>query len=140
MAKRWYVVHAYSGFEHQVAKALRDRVVRNGMEDIELRLREAGWAQSRVRLDRASEGGAVTLNLRIVPGPQVEFAFVGAAPPRKVQDELRQQWHRGVFDAQRLRAARPGPHRCALIAQAATGRARTAVAQRLDVDLGVECA
>ncbi|WP_313915349.1 transcription termination/antitermination protein NusG [Tahibacter sp.] len=33
MAKRWYVVHAYSGFEHQVAKGLRDRVVRAGMED-----------------------------------------------------------------------------------------------------------
>ncbi|HWU53453.1 MULTISPECIES: transcription termination/antitermination protein NusG [Tahibacter] len=33
MAKRWYVVHAYSGFEHQVAKGLRDRVTRAGMED-----------------------------------------------------------------------------------------------------------
>ena len=33
MRKRWYVVHAYSGFEHQVAKSLRDRIVRAGMED-----------------------------------------------------------------------------------------------------------
>ena len=33
MAKRWYVVHAYSGFEKSVAQALRDRIVRNGMED-----------------------------------------------------------------------------------------------------------
>ncbi|HQW81814.1 MAG TPA: transcription termination/antitermination protein NusG [Pseudomonadota bacterium] len=33
MSKRWYVVHAYSGFEHQVAKSLRDRIVRAGMED-----------------------------------------------------------------------------------------------------------
>ncbi len=33
MAKRWYVVHAYSGFEHQVARALRERIVRAGMED-----------------------------------------------------------------------------------------------------------
>ena len=31
--KRWYVVHAYSGFEKSVAQALRDRIVRNGMED-----------------------------------------------------------------------------------------------------------
>ena len=30
---RWYVVHAYSGFEKSVAQALRDRIVRNGMED-----------------------------------------------------------------------------------------------------------
>lgn len=28
MAKRWYVVHAYSGFEQQVKKSLLDRVVR----------------------------------------------------------------------------------------------------------------
>ncbi|MEJ5207779.1 transcription termination/antitermination protein NusG [Denitratimonas sp. CY0512] len=33
MAKRWYVVHAYSGFEHQVARALKERIVRAGMED-----------------------------------------------------------------------------------------------------------
>lgn len=33
MAKRWYVVHAYSGFEHQVARALKDRVVRFEMQD-----------------------------------------------------------------------------------------------------------
>ncbi len=33
MAKRWYVVHAYSGFENQVARALRERIVRAGMED-----------------------------------------------------------------------------------------------------------
>ena len=31
--KRWYVVHAYSGFEKSVAQALRDRIVRMGMED-----------------------------------------------------------------------------------------------------------
>ena len=30
---RWYVVHAYSGFEKSVAQALRDRIVRAGMED-----------------------------------------------------------------------------------------------------------
>ena len=26
MAKRWYVVHAYSGFEKSVARALKERV------------------------------------------------------------------------------------------------------------------
>src|SRR5690348_97909 len=31
--KRWYVVHAYSGFEHQVARALQDRVARAGMQE-----------------------------------------------------------------------------------------------------------
>ena len=30
--KRWYVVHAYSGFEHQVARTLKERIARAGME------------------------------------------------------------------------------------------------------------
>ena len=32
MALRWYVVHAYSNFEHRVAEALRDRIKRDGLE------------------------------------------------------------------------------------------------------------
>ncbi|MEO7013338.1 MAG: transcription termination/antitermination protein NusG [Dokdonella sp.] len=33
MAKRWYVVHAYSGFENQVSRALRERIARASMEE-----------------------------------------------------------------------------------------------------------
>jgi len=33
MAMRWYVVHAYSGFENHVKRALAERVARFGMED-----------------------------------------------------------------------------------------------------------
>ncbi|MDQ2070552.1 transcription termination/antitermination protein NusG [Natronospira bacteriovora] len=33
MAKRWYVLQAYSGFEHQVKRSLEDRVRHSGMED-----------------------------------------------------------------------------------------------------------
>ncbi|HRP26548.1 transcription termination/antitermination protein NusG [Thauera sp.] len=33
MTKRWYVVHAYSGFEKSVQRALVDRVNRAGMQD-----------------------------------------------------------------------------------------------------------
>lgn len=33
MAKRWYVVHAHSGFEHRVQKSLKDAITRAGMED-----------------------------------------------------------------------------------------------------------
>src|SRR5512144_2953893 len=32
-AKRWYVVHAYSGFEKSVKKALVERIARAGMQD-----------------------------------------------------------------------------------------------------------
>ncbi|BAN68157.1 transcription termination/antitermination protein NusG [endosymbiont of unidentified scaly snail isolate Monju] len=34
MAKRWYVVHAYSGFESQVKRSLEERIKRAGMEDL----------------------------------------------------------------------------------------------------------
>lgn len=33
MAKRWYVVHAYSGFEHQVQRALDSRIARAEMQE-----------------------------------------------------------------------------------------------------------
>jgi transcriptional antiterminator NusG len=33
MAKRWYVVHAYSGFEKAVQRALEERIARSGMQD-----------------------------------------------------------------------------------------------------------
>ena len=33
MALRWYVVHAYSGFESQVKRSLQDRVDSRGMQD-----------------------------------------------------------------------------------------------------------
>ena len=33
MTKRWYVVHAYSGFENQVKKSLLEGIKRTGMED-----------------------------------------------------------------------------------------------------------
>jgi transcriptional antiterminator NusG len=32
MALRWYVVHAYSGFEAQVKRSLEERIKRFGME------------------------------------------------------------------------------------------------------------
>lgn len=33
MSKRWYVVHAYSGFEKQVQRSLKERIERAGMAD-----------------------------------------------------------------------------------------------------------
>ena len=34
MAKRWYVVHAYSGYEKKVMIALQERISLSGMEDL----------------------------------------------------------------------------------------------------------
>ncbi len=33
MAMRWYVVHAYSGFESQVMRSLKERISRSGLQD-----------------------------------------------------------------------------------------------------------
>ena len=33
MAFRWYVIHAYSGFEHYVMRTLKDRIKLHGIED-----------------------------------------------------------------------------------------------------------
>ncbi|HFD79492.1 MAG TPA: transcription termination/antitermination protein NusG [Gammaproteobacteria bacterium] len=33
MAMRWYVVHAYSGFENRVKQSLKERIERSGMQD-----------------------------------------------------------------------------------------------------------
>jgi len=34
MAKRWYVVHAYSGYEKKVASALKERIELHNMQDL----------------------------------------------------------------------------------------------------------
>ncbi len=33
MSKRWYVVHAFSGYENQVKRSLEERIARYGMEE-----------------------------------------------------------------------------------------------------------
>lgn len=33
MAKRWYVLHVYSGFENKVAESIKDKAAKNGMSD-----------------------------------------------------------------------------------------------------------
>lgn len=34
MALRWYVVHAYSNFEHKVSESLKDRIRLHGLDDL----------------------------------------------------------------------------------------------------------
>ena len=75
--------------------------VRRGVERIEETFLEQGYLQSRVRLERKVEGDSADLTLRVVRGPLVELRFEGATPPANVQEDVRVQWHRGVFDKQR---------------------------------------
>lgn len=75
--------------------------VRDGVTDIKERLREAGWLQARVRLQREQDGTVVNLRLQLAAGPQVEIAYAGAPVSADLQEQVRVQWQRGVFDAQR---------------------------------------
>jgi outer membrane protein insertion porin family len=75
--------------------------IRRGIQRLEERYRERGWLESRVRLERAVREDVVDLILKITPGPLVELTFEGASPPRSVQTQIREIWHRGVFDSQR---------------------------------------
>jgi outer membrane protein assembly complex protein YaeT len=75
--------------------------IRNGIQRVERSLIERGYLQSRVRLERRVEGDQAHLTLRVAPGPRMDVEFMGATPPKKVQEEVRTQWHRGVFDKQR---------------------------------------
>ncbi len=34
VSKKWYVVHAYSGFEKNVARALKERIALSSFEDM----------------------------------------------------------------------------------------------------------
>jgi outer membrane protein assembly complex protein YaeT len=76
--------------------------VRDAVEEIEEELEERGHLQSRVRLQRQLDAQSVALTLTVTAGPRVDLVFEGATPPRKIADEVRTKWRRGVFDTQRL--------------------------------------
>jgi outer membrane protein insertion porin family len=75
--------------------------IRNGVQRVEQSFVDSGYLQSRVRLERAVEGEVARLTLHVMTGPKVDVQFMGVTPPAKVQEEVRTQWHRGVFDKQR---------------------------------------
>src|SRR6185295_5860853 len=76
-------------------------VIRDETKEVEEALMKQGFLQSRIRLERKIEGDQANLTLRVRRGPRVDLRFDGATPPPHVQDEVRMQWHRGVFDKQR---------------------------------------
>jgi len=75
--------------------------IRRGVQHVEQWLMDQGYLQAKVRLERHVEGDQAHLALRVTRGPKVEIRFTGTMPPSKVQDEVKEQWHRGVFDKQR---------------------------------------
>jgi len=75
--------------------------IRNGTRRVEESLVDQGYLQSRVRVERQVDSGGTHLHLHVTTGPQVNLVFKGAEPPRRVERTVREQWHKGVFDAQR---------------------------------------
>ncbi len=104
MAKRWYVVHAYSGFEHQVGRALKDRIVRNGMEDrfgevlvpteevVEMRAGQKRKSQRKffpgyvlVQIETSGEGGGLRIDdesWHLVKETSKVMGFIGGTADR----------------------------------------------------------
>ena len=115
MSQRWYVVHAYSGFEQQVARLLKERIKRSGLEDsfgdvlvpteevVEMR------AGQRRRSDRKFFPGYVLVNMEMTDDtwhlvksvPKV-MGFIGGSSDRpapiteKEADEILQRVQAGT--------------------------------------------
>jgi outer membrane protein assembly factor BamA/autotransporter translocation and assembly factor TamB len=75
--------------------------IRDETTEVENALVQQGFLQSRIRLERKVEGDDAYLTLHVTRGPRVDVRFDGVTPPQSVQNEVRRQWHRGVFDKQR---------------------------------------
>lgn len=115
MSQRWYVVHAYSGFEHQVARLLKERIKRSGLEDcfgdvlvpteevVEMR------AGQRRRSDRKFFPGYVLVNMEmtdetwhLVKSVPKVMGFIGGSSDRpapiteKEADEILQRVQAGT--------------------------------------------
>ena len=96
--KRWYVVHAYSGFEKSVAQALRDRIVRDEMQEkfgdvlvpteevVEMR---DGQKRRRVR-DNVLAGVVGGVMILAVVGGQIAYHTVGPGVPEPTPTETSQ--------------------------------------------------
>ncbi len=104
MSKRWYVVHAYSGFEHSVSRALRDRITRTGMEDrfgdilvpteevVEMRAGQKRRSERKffpgyvlVQIETSGEGGGVRIDdesWHLVKETPKVLGFIGGTADR----------------------------------------------------------
>ena len=76
--------------------------IRNGIQRVEQSLIEQGYLQSRVRLERKVEGRSGAPHVERRARTKDRAAVHGRdRRRRKVQEQVRTQWHRGVFDKQR---------------------------------------
>ncbi|MEO8592625.1 MAG: translocation/assembly module TamB domain-containing protein [Candidatus Solibacter sp.] len=75
--------------------------LRKGLDRVDSLYIRAGLLESNVRLHRQQTDQTVNLNLKIDPGPRLDFVFEGAAVPKGVRKQVGKVWGAGVFDSQR---------------------------------------
>jgi outer membrane protein assembly complex protein YaeT len=75
--------------------------LRKGLDRVESLYSQAGLLESNVRLRRQQIDQTVNLNLKIDPGPKLDFVFEGTAVPKAVRRRVGEVWSAGVFDSQR---------------------------------------
>jgi len=133
MAKRWYVVHAYSGFERQVERALRERIARAGMEDrfgdilvpteevIEMRAGQKRRSERKffpgyvlVQIETSGEGGGLRIDdesWHLVKETPKVMGFIGEADAilRRVQDGVEKPRPKVLFEPGELVRVTEGP-------------------------------
>jgi transcription termination/antitermination protein NusG len=87
-SKRWYVVHAYSGFEKSVQRALEDRINRAGMSD--------KFGKILVPVEMNDDTWHLVKNTNKVTGFVGGTATKPAPIPEKEVDAIMQQMREGV--------------------------------------------
>src|ERR1700744_768127 len=129
MSKRWYVVHAYSGFEQQVRKALTERVVREGMEEkfgevlvpteevIEMRSGQKRRSERKffpgyvlVQIETDTEGKAIRIDdecWHLVKETPKVMGFIGGTPDRPLP--IRDRWADAIPSRVREGVEKPKP-------------------------------
>jgi len=58
--------------------------------------------ESRISIERKTDGPTVDLVFRIMEGPKVQFVFEGWDVSNDLKDEIRKAWSNGVIDLQRI--------------------------------------
>jgi outer membrane protein assembly complex protein YaeT len=76
--------------------------IREGVDDLRAMYAKQNYLEASIRPRRTQAEDRVDLDVRIVAGPKVEFAYEGWDPPGGLRDHVREIWNRGVFDIQRL--------------------------------------
>ncbi len=76
--------------------------VEKGMNRLRKAYLEKNRLETRVRLQRRRNEGAVDLTINIDPGPEVQLSFEGAKISGSVQEKVKQIWQDGVFDTARI--------------------------------------